>query len=638
MQYVILNSDKTPIDKLRDGGRPWKEVKDFENVGMMVEEPFVVFDFDTTADAEIMLKIVEDLDIKCRVMKTTRGYHFIFKSETPMKNSIKTRCAIGLYYDVKSWGKLTYTVIKKDGKFREWLRIPKVEEMSYVPVWLKPLYTNKFKFRGMSDGDGRNQKLFEYILVMQKKGYSREDIKTTINIINDFVFAEPLSKNELSMILRDESFKDEEELILSGQYFDDEGKFKFNVFGDALMKDMSIVTIGETMYIYKDGYYKNATVDVERAILEVYPGCKAANRMEVIKYIKIKTNIDRDDIVTPEYVVNLQNGRLNLRTGELLEFTPEVIDFCRVPVTYDPAAYDKSLDKMLDKVFCYDKEVRDLFEEMVGYLLLKSSRYRKGFLLYGDGSNGKSTILNMLKAFLGESNYSSVELEKLSDPFKTAELYGKLANIGDDINASDIKDTGTLKKLFTGESVTVERKYEQPFTLKSYAKLIFSCNSIPRIADKTYGMYSRLVLIPFNAIFTADDDDFDPFIEEKVTSPRALSYLLNMGIKGLQRLFKNNRFTEPKVSKLALEAYQTDNSNVLMWIDDEGISTDYLLSNFTDKLFSDFNDWCSRVFVKPSSLRTFHKDIESKYQMERKRVRNNETGGKYKWQFVVKLD
>ena len=56
---------------------------------------------------------------------------------------------------------------------------------------------------------------------MQKKGYSREDIKTTIKIINDFVFAEPLSENELSMILRDESFKDEKELILSGQYFDD---------------------------------------------------------------------------------------------------------------------------------------------------------------------------------------------------------------------------------------------------------------------------------------------------------------------------------------------------------------------------------------------------------------------------------
>ena len=56
MQYIILNNDKTPSEKLTDGGQPLEAVKDFDNVGVLISEPYIVLDFDTTSDAEIMLK------------------------------------------------------------------------------------------------------------------------------------------------------------------------------------------------------------------------------------------------------------------------------------------------------------------------------------------------------------------------------------------------------------------------------------------------------------------------------------------------------------------------------------------------------------------------------------------------------
>ena len=85
MRYIILNNDKTPAEKLSDGGHPLEEVKDFENLAVLVPEPYVVLDFDTTSDAEIALQIVKDLKVKCLVMKTTRGIHLWFKSPDPMK-------------------------------------------------------------------------------------------------------------------------------------------------------------------------------------------------------------------------------------------------------------------------------------------------------------------------------------------------------------------------------------------------------------------------------------------------------------------------------------------------------------------------------------------------------------------------
>lgn len=645
MNYVKLNEKKTPIEKLSDGGHPLSEVEDFDNLGVLIPEPMVVFDFDSPSDAEIIQNIVEKLDIHCNMMKTTRGVHLWFKSDEPMKNLIKTRCAIGLFYDVRSWGKLSFTVVKKDGEWREWLRTYKLEDLDTIPAWLKPLTFGKYKFKGMGDGDGRNQALYEYILVLQQKGYSREQIRKTIKIINSFVFDEPLADYEIETILRDDSFKPDDELATddTSAYFDEDGKFKHNIFANALIDDMKIVTMNGCMYVYENGCYKPYPLvarSVEQRMIKMYPKIKTSQRTEVLNYIQIQTCIKPEDVAVNEYIINLNNTRFDLRTNTLLPHDPAVIEFARIPVNYDPNAYSADLDKALNKTFCGDREVIDLFEEMVGYMLIKNCRFRKGFLFYGGGSNGKSTILNLLKRFIGEVNCSTIEMEKLSDKFKTAELENKLVNIGDDINRKDITDTGLLKKLFTGESVTVERKNGHPFTLKSYAKLIFSCNEIPRIADKSHGMYSRLMLIPFTATFSSSDEDFDPFIEDKITTDEAMSHLLNMALRGLKRLLANNDFTYPTVVKKALEAYKTDNSTVLTWIAEENLGTEYLMGDTTDRLFSDFKDWCNRSDIRfGASIRTFHKEIEEKYNLTRVRTRvpTGESTARA-WKFVIKLD
>ena len=497
-------------------------------------------DFDTKSDGEIMLRIAQDLNLKCLIMKTTRGYHFWFKSPEPWKNFHKNRLTIGIYADCRSWGKHSYVVVKKDGQWREWIKTIPGDEIQDVPCCSHLSANEKFSFKGMKDGDGRNQALFEYILIMQSKGYNREQIRKTLKIINNFVFAEPLSEEELNVIFRDEAFKDEEEIqdsIILNECFDEDGKFKHDKFAELLVERMNIVTVNEQCYVYKDGYYQRAEREIDKEMIRLYPRSKRAQRAEVLDYIKILTTIRSSDIPLQEYIINVKNGRLDVRTETLLPHDPKILDFTQLPVVYDPEAYCPDLDKTLNRVFKHDRQVIDLFEEMVGYLLIKNCRFRKGFLFYGGGSNGKSTILNLLKKFIGENNLATVELKKLSDPFLTAELEHKLANIGDDIDPKEITDTGTIKKLFTGESMTVQRKYQDPFIMKNYAKMIFSCNQLPRIIDKSYGMYSRLMLVPLQLLLLLTMKITILLLKIKITTIEALSYLLNIGLRGLRRLY-----------------------------------------------------------------------------------------------------
>jgi len=641
MQYIILDG-KTPTHGFKDGQgtKTWSEVKDFDNIAVIVPKGYVVLDFDTTSDAEIMLKIIDGLGLKTRVMKTTRGIHCWFKSpEEEPKNFIKNRLAVGIYCDRKAGGRNAYVKIKQDGKAREWIRKVKSEDMEVVPKWLTSVSapSGKFQFKGMGDGSGRNQELFNYIVYLQTKGFNRVEIRQTIEIVNSYVFADALTDNEIATICRDEAFKPED--VIAEQIAQAENKkvgFSHNDFGDQLIQEFKIIEVNGTLYVYENGYYQADDRIIENKMISLYPNILQRQRAEVLAYIRIKTHVNSTDLKVNPYVINLKNTRLDLRSGKCLEFTSDAIEFDRIPVVYDPSAYCADLDKMLNRVFLGDREVINLFEEMIGAVLLKHNRYQKAFLFYGSGSNGKSTILDLIKTFLGPRNYSAIALEKVTDRFNTAELENKLANIGDDVDNVTLKDTGTLKKLFSGNAVMVERKGERPYTIEPYATHIYSANTIPRSFDKSEGFYRRWLLIPFNARFSSEDEDYDPMIADKITAPTALSYLLNIGIRGAQRLMKNGKFTEPQSVIETLEAYKADNSTVLSWIEDKELTDDYFLNRPRDECYSEFVDWCKISGIKAYNVtgkKTFFKEVVTKFDFEENAKQKN-NGKRY---FVLKI-
>src|SRR5699024_1243807 len=103
--------------------------------------------------------------------------------------------------------------------------------------------------------------------------------------------------------------------------------------------------------------------------------------------------------------------------------------------------------------------------------------------------------------WVGHDNCSSLALEDLSERFRTSQLVGKIANIGDDSGSDLLKNTAIFKKIVTGDSITVEYKHGQPFSFNNKAKLLFSANNLPPSSDKSDGFFRRMIIIPFNAVF-----------------------------------------------------------------------------------------------------------------------------------------
>ena len=597
-KFIKLNDEKVPIHSLNETYE-FENVKDYKDLAILVEEPYVVLDIDDELSFITIKKICKSEKIKTRIMKTSRGGHFWFRSNEPIKNYVKSNTPLTIEVDVRSYGKKSIVKVKNSGEWREWETWN--DEVSEIPYWLKPV-NHDYHFLNSKDGDGRNSKLFSYIISLTNAGITKEQIRHTYRLINSYVFADKLKEDELQTILRDEAFDKIKPAFFNGK------KFLHDIFSKYFKNDNYVFSKYGRLYMYHDGYYSDNVLNIEKRMIQYIPELSKQQRKEVIEYLKL---ISTENLLQNQYSLVCKNGVIDIREKGLKPFTPELFIPNKLNVTYNEKAYDETVDKTLNKICQGDKEIRKLIEEMIGYCLVPTTKFQKAFILYGDGANGKSTFLDMLIAMIGDENVSSLSLKELNHNFKLSEITSKLANIGDDIADEHLTDTSIFKKLVTGEELTIDKKNEQPYKMRNYAKMIFAANNIPTTYDKSNGMMRRLSLIPFNATFKKSDEDYDPFIQDKLCTENAKSYLLNIAIEGIQRVFENNAFTEPKKVADLLVEYNKENNNVLQFLDSFDIT-----NRDSSSVYNDYKFWCVDNGVMYYKIRKFNNEIRTHVNLE----------------------
>ena len=562
-------------------------VKSFDSYGGIMKENLIMIDIDEIESAEIVNEIITDLGIKCHRLYTTRGIHFYFERPRILeRNKIHTSTAVGIVADIKVGNKLTCVPLKINGAERKLIKCD--DPIDILPPWLFPI-DFIVDFANMGDGGGRNQTLFTYILTLQRIGMNKNQIKETINIINNYVLLDPLDQQEIDVILRDESF-------ITESFFVD-GKFDHNAFANYIMSEHNVISIDNQLHIFNGQFYTNDITEIERRILQAIPTLKRNQRAEVLELIRI--NAPQMDVTDKKFIC-VKNGILNIYTRELMDFSSSMVFTSQVATAYNPDAYSKDLDAVLNKVACNDPDIRIQIEEMTASCI---ARHPMGmcFILTGDGSNGKSTILDCIKSMLGKRNYSSLDFKDLTHQFRASALYGKLANIGDDIGSGFIDDSSMFKKVATGETVTLEKKGRDAFETELHSTLIYACNEIPKINDKTNGLLRRLMLIPFNAEFSVNDPDYDPNIKDKLMSVESLEYLLKIAVDRLLILENTSRkFTRSRKSDELKTEYNAIINPLVAWLDEIG-GIDWISCKDTSMVYLNYSAWCRDNGFVPES-------------------------------------
>ena len=608
----IETKDKKSLTRFKDKTREqlltYDQVKDLNEFGAVLDDETILIDVDNKREGKLLFDLVKDLNLKCQVRETTRGYHFYFKNTQIKKCYTGTTLARGFTADIKVGCKTSYAIQKYNGVERPIVYDTEVYEE--VPKWLYPV-KGDFKFGSLGDGDGRNNKLFSFILPLQKLHFDKDTIKDFIKYINNNILLNPLSNTEIETILRDESF----DTNIEPEFFN--GKtFLFNVFADELMKRFNIVRINKQLHIYQDGVYVNDPQLIEQKMIEIIPLLSKTKRQEILSYLNILL-VNSDVKVADARYIAFKNGIYDIVEDEIIEFDPSIIITNKIPHNYNPKAYSKLCDNTLDKYSVNVKRVRMLLEEVIGYTFYRRNELRKSFLLIGDKANGKSTYLSMIQYLLGEDNTCSLDLKEIGDRFRTATIFGKLCNIGDDISGEYIPDLSTFRKAVSGDKVVVERKGQDPFEFNPYCKFIFSANEIPRTKDPTGSNINRMIIVPFLANFNVSKEDFDPFIKYKLLTEEVAEYLILLGIEGLKRVLKNNKFTTTREMDEELKEYEKLNNPILSFFED----FDDFENNTIEYCFDKYMSFCLKDNYTPMTKQTFSKTVRKEFDLDVKVVK-----------------
>jgi putative DNA primase/helicase len=259
----------------------------------------------------------------------------------------------------------------------------------------------------------------------------------------------------------------------------------------------------------------------------------------------------------------------------------------------------------------------NLLQLMPGYVFMPDCRYEKGFVLSGNGSNGKSKYLEILRQlFTSGASVSHLQPRAMLDKFQRIQFRESIINIAGEIR-SDLRDVEELmKSVISGEpqSACYKSKDFVPFTPRT--KLFFATNSQLASGDTSEGLTRRLILVDFKVSFVDNPDPSDPYQRQKnvdildsLTQELNSGGIFNWAYEGYKLLRAVGYFTETTdQTELIQEFKRASNPILVFWEDNHGDFGDEISNQalYRDK----YLQWCVDNGEKPATSRVFHREFK----------------------------
>jgi len=596
LKYLKLDNEKKPIEGF---DVTYTSLDNLDNAGIKLNSKTVIVDFDAhnKEEASKIANVVSYITAKYPTfsVETTRGVHLYYRvpNGVTVKNWTAQMTMLGVKVDYKT-GATSQGVIKLNGKLRktnepvEELNLTKLREL---PVELYPLPKSKGNnLLCLADGDGRNDNLYKHLLCVKESKVALS-LDEVANFINTYLFKDSLKSNELEATLESVKTKESSE---DGAYHGDPKDMI--EFAEWVSKTLDIKIFNGTLY-FRDGLnYSKDHIKLNKAIN---------------KFLKLRrsqmTELEAQLYIYAELVDSKQKFNVKLRNGVIVEdnvvdydcgFTPFYLD-----VSYNAEAYDEHVDKFLDFLCCDRADERKVLEEILGHILLVDRFPHKIFFLTGSGANGKSTFVEMITKWTGELS-SHIDIANFDDGTSLISLIGKVVNVADDVDAIYLEKSKNLKTMASGNTVGARAIYSQPITLKNTATLIFTANEPPVFKDKSDGIGRRLVIIPFDNKVKERIYNLD----ELLSSDNAKSYLLNLALAGVKRIFANKlELSESETINGATKQYYLDNDSVLSYLNDYPA----IENNPVSTVYEAYVDYCDDSNLKAVSLNKFSRRLKT---------------------------
>jgi len=394
-------------------------------------------------------------------------------------------------------------------------------------------------------------------------------------------------------------------------------KFSPDMAADAVIERFDLVQDGSSIWQYDNGVYRpdgeivvNQTLD--RVAKDMY---NIHATRETIHKIRIRT--PRIDRFNPDpYLFGVSNGVVDLRTGDVRDYTREDLITLRSPIKYFEDAECPNIEKFFNEIAEHPDDVKVLIDLFVAAAISKSMR--KFYALIGSGKNGKGVLQKLINSFFGADQITSVQLATLN---KNVFAYGNICNkriiSNGEVQVTKL-ESENIKRITGGDLIWTDVKNKNALQFYPFAIPIFDTNNPPKFRDTSGGFKERMISLNFPYQFVTNPDPNNPRekkrdmdLSEKLTTPQELAGLLNWIIRRAPEMIKEGEPYRRLGEEETASRYDKQSHTVISFFED---FTEYDTSGWsqneggfvpTKYLYKFYAEYCANLGVGAESERSF---------------------------------
>ncbi len=514
--------EKSALEHVNNGGQ----------VGWWVRSGYIIVDIDE--GKEEALRIIKKLKLKTLMCKTPKGLHLYFKSTKEYPQRVGMILPFGLKCDFRCANK-GYVILPWGSANRSF---NKCREISELPPEFTPLIGCKDSLLNLKEGDGRNSTLFTHLMAYKNRGATDENIEEMADLINRFVFREPMDKKELDQIVENtKKYEAEEGFDNPYVIYTDKGKpsqINSRAVCDYFVNEGSLFVIGGECYQYKGGVYTESSSYVRNTIKNMVGYDNLIQQSKIVECYRLlvdDTRIQRSssELNQDSNLINFKNGVWNIKQKKLLPHDSKYLQTIQIP--HEVKDYVPFTETHLYDFFKKTKLPKSDIKMMlkyIAYCMTTDFGLKTFMMLVGQSNTGKSVLIRFVENLVGKQNTSALAMHELNVRFYPSQLYGKLLNSCADNKTLPLSSIENLKKITGGDLIMHEKKGKEPFFFTSFAKLLFSFNQLPlQLEEKSNAFYKRMRVLMMNNELFLNNEYVDELCSDESVE-EVIPYLLSL--------------------------------------------------------------------------------------------------------------
>lgn len=350
---------------------------------------------------------------------------------------------------------------------------------------------------------------------------------------------------------------------------------------------------------------------IERYALTLETSSKISNALSEAQVHKTHTEFDADP-----FLLNVQNGTINLKTGQLQPHNKANYITKISPVAYNPDAQSDRMERFISDVTGGDADLMRYLQKVVGYSLTGDTREEKLFFVHGPKQSGKSTMIEAIKRMSGDYAHVADFETFLKRPTggirnDIAALHGSRFVCSIEVDDGKALAEGIVKTLTGGDTIRARYLYRESFEFLPQFKLWLVANHRPRVSDQDDAMWRRIVVLPFEHSVPTDkcDSTLKPYLRDPSGGGAAL---LVWAVRGAVMWLAEGLADVPAAVIAATGQYRESMDPVREFIEDRLEFNEFAKCTVAE-MRTAYDQWCGEIGQKYTlSPRDFNERLEAR--------------------------